>query len=181
MESIDLQAFERRARKAYELGRLKRAIIGFAPIVIPAAVGIALGGRPSFTIPFGVALFVAGVVALWYGRDPKRAVLPGVVAGLVPVVLTLCAMHIGHWCLGDHCTSVCLAACIVGGAGAGIAVAYIGSKRRQGIRYWLTASVLAGLTGALGCACLGYAGLGGLGLGYLVGVMPGSIARVMRG
>lgn len=180
MESIDLQRFERRVRIAYELGRLKRALVGFAPIVILAGIGMALGGRPSFTWPFAALLFVAGIVALWYGRDPKRAVLPGIVAGLVPFVFTLSAMHLGHWCLGDHCTSVCLAACLLGGTGAGIAVAHVGLRRRAGLPFWLTASLLAGLTGALGCACLGYAGLAGLGLGYLVGVIPGSIARLLH-
>jgi hypothetical protein len=180
MVSIDLDRLERRARTAYELGRLKRALVGFAPAMVLAAMAISIGGRPSFTAPFAVALFAAGVAALWYGRDPKRAVLPGVVAGLVPVVLTLCAMHVGHLCLGDHCTSVCLAACIVGGVGAGVAVAYVGLKRKQGVRYWLAASLLAVLTGSMGCACLGYSGLAGLGLGYILGVVPGSIAQLAR-
>ena len=41
-----------------------------------------------------------GAAMLWYGRDPQKAVLPGIVAGLVPLVFALCANHM-HACGAD--------------------------------------------------------------------------------
>ncbi len=180
MASVDLSQLERRARVAYEWGRVRRALIGFAPALLLSALAVWLGGKPLGSAPFGVAVFATGVVALWYGREPKRAVLPGLAAGLIPVVLTLGALHMGHLCFGDRCTTVCMEACVVGGVGAGITVGLIGTRRRSGFAFWLAASAVAMLTGAMSCVCLGYAGLVGLGAGYAAGVVPMLALSVVR-
>lgn len=181
MASVDLRRFEHRARVAYEWGRLRRALIGFAPALLLSAIAAWISGRPLGSLPFGVALFLAGVVALWYGREPKRAVLPGITAGLIPVVLTLGALRIGDFCFGDRCATACMAACVVGGVGAGVAVGLVGMRRRSGLSFWLAASVLAMLTGAMSCVCLGYSGLVGLAAGYGVGILPALALRANRG
>jgi hypothetical protein len=113
---------------------------------------------------------------LWYGRDPQRAVLPGVAAGLVPLVLALCANHV-HACGVDGCTTLCVPACAVGGVVAGLAVAGVGNQRKAGPWFWASASALALLTGAMGCACVGSAGVVGLGLGFGAGMVPGLLRR----
>jgi len=173
MDSVDLDQLCRKARVAYEWSRLRRALIGFAPALVVAAGASWLGGKPLASAPFGLGFFLAGVIALWYGREPRRAVLPGIVAGLFPVVLTLAAMHIGHLCLGARCTSVCMAACVAGGIGAGLAVDIVGVRKGYRPLYWITASALVLCTGSMGCACLGYGGLVGLVAGYGMGVLPG--------
>ena len=40
---------------------------------------------------------------------------PGVAAGLLPLALTLVAMRVGYMCVGEHCSTWCLVACVVGG------------------------------------------------------------------
>ncbi len=180
MDSVDLDRLRHRARAAYEWTRVRRALLGFAPALLLAAAAAWLGGRPATSAPFGVALFLAGVIALWYGREPQRAVLPGMAAGMLPVVLTVIAMRVGSMCFGDRCTSVCMAACGVGGVGAGVAVGWIAVSKRYRWPFWVTASAIAVSLGAMSCACLGYAGLVGLVAGYGLGILPSVAARHVR-
>lgn len=176
MDSPDLSRRRRRARVAYELGRARRALLGAAPMVLIIAVAASIAHRPVSTAWFGLAAATAAVVMLWYGRDPQRAVLPGIAAGLVPLALALGATHI-HSCGPDGCASWCMPACTLGGVVAGLGVASVGNQRRAGVWFWLPASGLALLTGAMGCACVGYSGVIGLGLGYAAGVVPGLLRR----
>jgi hypothetical protein len=176
MHSIDLSQMQRRLRVAYELGRLRRALLGVAPVALLTVVAACVAHRPASTLGFGLAAVGVGAFMLWYGRDPQRAVLPGVAAGLVPLVLALCANHV-HACGSSSCSSLCVPACAFGGLVAGLAVASVGNQRKAPVWFWLSASSLALLTGAMGCACIGYAGVAGLGVGFAVGVVPGLLRR----
>ena len=176
MDSTERREMERRARIRYEWARAKRALVGFAPLLLVVAVATAIARHPSATAALGVAAFIAGATMLWYGRDPKRAVLPGVLAGFVPLVLALCTSH-AHGCTADGCMMMCVPACGVGGLVAGLAVASVGNRRRAGTVFWLSASALALLTGAMGCACVGYSGIVGLAVGFAAGVVPGLLRR----
>jgi len=180
MGSTDLAKLQRRARLKYEWARLSRAAWGFAPVLLIVVVAASAAKRPSASLCFGAAMFCVGVVSLWYGRDLKRAVLPGLAAGLVPLAFALCANQIGHYCTGEACVSLCLPACATGGVLAGLAVAYFGYRGKHGLGYAAAGSAVALLTGAMGCACVGYSGLLGLGTGYLLGLLP-LVARRFNG
>ena len=163
-----------RARRAYELARLKRAALAFAPVLILVVAALYLGERPLPVLCFGIGLFVVGVALLWYGREPARGVLPGVLSGVVPLCFALCASRIGHICHGDGCISVCFYACSAGGLLAGIGIGWFVHSRQCKGSVWIVAAALAGLTGAMGCSCVGFSGLlgllGGLSLGVAVSV-----------
>lgn len=170
MVSTEPSLVQRRARRAYELARVRRAIVGVLPVLVIIACAAPFAQRLASTLGFGLATAVAGAVMLWYGRDPQRAVLPGVVAGLVPLALSLGANFV-HVCGPLGCSSLCVPACSLGGTLAGLGVARVGHRRRAGPAFWLSASGLALLTGAMGCACIGYSGLVGLGLGFGAGLV----------
>ena len=180
MVSIDLAALERRSRRAYEVARLRRALLGVLPVVFFALVAATFSHRPESSLTFGLASALAGAAMLWYGRDPQRAVLPGVAAGLVPLTLALCANRV-HACGPLGCGTLCVPACLVGGTVAGLCVAAFGAKRRLGPWYWVSATALTLLTGAMGCSCIGYSGLGGLGLGFALGAAPKIVGRIRSG
>ncbi|HEV8246872.1 MAG TPA: hypothetical protein VGP93_13935, partial [Polyangiaceae bacterium] len=110
--------------------------------------------------------FTAGTLLLWYGRDAAQAVLPGVLAGFVPLFLALCATHFGRMCNDEVCRSWCLAASALGGALAALVVVGYGGRRQRSLRFWLLSSALALLTGALGSTCVGLAGVICVALGY---------------
>lgn len=63
---------------------------------------------------------------------------------------------------------------------AGLVVATVGNRRKVGLWYWLCASSLALLTGAMGCACMGYSGVIALGLGFGAGIVPGLLRRAFE-
>lgn len=172
MDSHELKRVEHRARFKYEWSRARRAVLGFAPAIGLIVVAALLGKSPRWSLTFGALMFAYGAALLWYGRDLKRAVLPGVIAGLVPLTLALCASHVGHVCTGDHCMMICIPACTVGGLVAGLAVAAIGHRGKHGLGFWASASSITLLTGAMGCACIGVSGVIGLSLGFAAGLVP---------
>lgn len=180
MASTDLYRFERRARAHYEWARAKRALLGLAPFGLIVAAAAFIGERPAVAVALGAVVFVWGVLLLWYGREPRRAVLPGVAAGLVPLTFALCATLIEHGCTGSACWRVCIPACALGGVVAGLAVAAVGHRRRQSAAFWISASAIALLTGAMGCACAGYAGVAGMLVGYVAGLLPSGLRALFR-
>lgn len=178
MESAtDLTPTMRRARRAYELARVRRAVLGFAPVVVLVAAAYVFGDGGSWTALLGLALFVCGAAILWYGRELKHAVLPGIAAGIIPLILVLCARQYGGFCTDLSCTTLCMGACVIGGVLAGLAVAGVGNARRSGPGFWLAASALSLVTGAMACVCLGLSGVIGLALGYGAGGVPGLLQR----
>lgn len=179
MDSTDLVRLERRVRLRYESGRIRRAVLGLLPVLVITALAAWLGGRPREAIVFGSVVFVWGALLLWYGREPRRAVLPGIAAGLVPLTFAICANLVEHGCAGSACVRVCIPACAVGGLVAGLTVAAIGRRRRHGAAFWLSASGIALLTGAMGCACMGYSGVVGMVFGFGAGLVASAVRRLL--
>lgn len=171
MASIDLDSLERRARVRYELGRAARSVLGFAPALVVVLAAAGFGRRPGSAVVFGGVLFVLGAFLLWRGKTLHKAVLPGLLAGLIPLTCALVANR-GHLCIGGHCSTWCLPACITGGVVAGLAISYLAHKRGMDWRFWAGASGISLLTGAMGCSCIGYSGVFGLAAGYLAGALP---------
>jgi hypothetical protein len=168
----ELSLLQRRARLRYELGRLRRAGLGTLPLLPLLGVALCLTQRPASTLYFGLGALAAALLMLWQGQLAQRAVLPGLCAGVVPLALSLCANQIHH-CGAHGCSSFCAPACALGGTLAGLAVMAVARRRGLGLRFVLGASAVALLTGAMGCSCVGYSGVLGLGGGYLLGALPG--------
>lgn len=173
MDSIDLPALAQQARRRYERARFKWSVAGALPVLSLVGVAVWLNRHPASAVAFGALAFAFGVVVLWRGQDWGRAFLPGVVSGVVPLVLSLVA-NVSHGCAGGHCSSWCVPACATGGLVAGAAVSMMAVRRKYGQEFWLGASALSLLTGAMGCACVGYSGLVALVLGYVV---SGAVTR----
>ena len=170
-----------RARRAYELGRLDAALrrsLLLAPLVATAflccadASGVLIGG---------LGLMAVVTFCLWRGEAFRRGVRPGLIAGMVPLILPLAIQAAGHPCDPYRClldASICL---LAGGAG-GIALGLAAPRPREagGIPLFV-AGLVAGLTGSMGCVLYGLIGLGGMALGLLGGAVPLLAARYARG
>ncbi|HLV64401.1 MAG TPA: hypothetical protein VKY73_01255 [Polyangiaceae bacterium] len=178
MASIDVVGLRKRARFAYELGRLRLSILGVVPVLLVVLAAASVANRPASTLAFGAATILAGGALLWYGREPRKAVFPGIAAGLVPLVLSLCAGRV-HTCGVNGCGTLCVPACALGGVVAGLAVARVAARRGLGLWFFIPASALCLLTGAMGCACLGYSGVVGLVVGFGAGLVPGLVRRAV--
>lgn len=177
MPSIDMTRVQRRARWAYERGRLRLAFFGVVPIILIVMIASLLTHGPISTPSFGLIAVTLSAAMLWYGRDPQKAVLPGVAAGLIPLVFALSSSHL-HGCGANGCNTLCLPACSLGGLIAGLFVAWVGNRLKAGMGFWLSSSLLALLTGAMGCTCVGNSGIVGLGLGFSAGMTPALLGRL---
>jgi hypothetical protein len=164
-----------RVERAYELGRMRRALLAMLPIAIVIGIYLVLGRRPLFAFVLGGLLVLLGTTWLWRGLDPGKAVGPGFVAGVIPVLLLNCLFLFGHSCPAGGCTTHCLPTCIVGGLAAGLGLAYL-LRRVPGKRVWWYGGGLIVLTGLLGCPHATSSHLGGL----VVGVLAAGLLSRLR-
>jgi hypothetical protein len=158
---------EARARRAYEMGRLRSAL-RLAPFVALAAAAAVACGRPltlacalaGVLLPLTVGLSFAGGAA-------GRAVVPGLLAGGAALVMPLLVATVGHACIGPACMSLCLPACVLGGGVAGAVIARTAVVQGSVPAFLAPALAVAALMGSLGCTISGAAGV----IGMLAGVV----------
>lgn len=161
------EAMKRRARRAYEWGRLKHAARRvWLPFVLVFVSEVACGCTP---VSYGViaALVVTTVVLGWRGGDYERAIAPATVGGGIAFLAPLCGAAAGL------ANDALVAVCFTGGVGAGALLALWAVRQRIPIRGALiAAAVHAGLVGALGCAVVGAGALLGMGAGLFIASAP---------
>jgi hypothetical protein len=166
-------ALRARARRAYELGRLRRAshvLVAVAPMI---ALSLVVCHRPAWSALGGAALLALAVGFRWRGGAAGRAVLPGLVAGSAPPVLPFLLRTSGYCCVGGVCWSVCMLGCIAGGAFAGAAIGIASAAEREQRWHFIgAAAALAAALGVLGCALVGAAGIAGMALAVVSSSLP---------
>jgi hypothetical protein len=161
----DLVSLQARARRAYEAGRLWRAL-RTAALVAPLGLAALAPHQSGPAVCGAVSALFAAVAALSFrGRAGAEAIAPGLLAGLPALALPLGVRVLGHACGSSACFTLCLPACCVGGAIAGAALLL--SARRQSDpsrkrEYLAAALALAALTGSIGCAVAGVSGILGM-------------------
>ena len=126
-------------------------------------------------------LFVLAACLRARGQVYGRALLPGLLAGSVPLVLPLLLRAAGHCCIGGACWSLCMVGCIGGGLLAGIAIGLrAAAEREERATFLLVATLVAGLTGVLGCAMAGASGIAGMVIATAAAPWPVAIAARAR-
>ena len=166
-------------RRAYELGRLRMALRPALLVIPMVALSLAFCHHAALTMAVGLGLFALAVAFGWRGRTDARAVLPGLLAGTVPLVLPMLLRGSGHCCVNGACWSMCMVGCVAGGLAAGIAVglaAAIHATERW--TFLVAATAVAGTAGILGCATAGTAGIAGMVLAVVATSLP--VALVAR-
>jgi hypothetical protein len=177
VSDLDL-ALRRRARRAYELGRAKVALLRAAAVLAVAAAAAWLVLGPS-ALPWLPLTFALAAVAEWRGGTFARGARRGLLAGLVTLLLPLSLLR--PCCGGDpamHCTmpSVCVAAGVVFGLSLAVflpAAPTHGGRLRGAAGMALGVGVLA----ALRCATLFMGEALGLVGGLAAGVVAATLAR----
>ncbi|MDI1450380.1 hypothetical protein [Polyangium sp. 6x1] len=168
------QELAARARRAYEVGRLRSAapiLVYLAPVVALALVGG--NAELAWTVGVGAALGVFAVGLLFRGGALGRAVRPGLMAGVIPLVAPLVLRATGHCCMAGACSPLCLPVCTSAGLVAGIMVGLRAASENDGRRsFTLSASVIAALMGALGCMGMGLGAVGGMAVALALGSAP---------
>lgn len=168
----ETDVLKQRARRLYELGRLRGALGWSIPALILAALVAVVVRQASIPLAVGVTLYAASVGLLWWGRDPGRGVFPGLVFGLVPLGAALIANFHGHACIGAACFRICTMACFGGGLVAGLLMARVAVRSANPMALFLGGASVAFLTGVMGGACMGVYPVIGMGVAIAFGLVP---------
>jgi len=177
---MDLDELEQNVRRAYEWGRMKRAVRLSFVVAIFAAVFVVTATRLWLGISLAVVLTLSSVVFLWRGQELERALRTGLIAGSVPLALALAARPFGHGCeIGGSCYSWCMPACAIGAAIATGIVARAAYGNREVGKFGLAAGLVTVATGTLGCSCVSLGGAALLVAVFVASAVP-TLAYVAR-
>ena len=159
----------RRARTAYELGRLRSAA-GEAMLLSPL-VGLALWHCQHVTATCAGSLVLLAVVAAlrWRGGTWGAAVGPALVAGLPAAVLPVFAPLLERSQVPMLCQVICPAAGLLAGLVLGSWCRRQGAARGAAL---LASGAVVLALGALGCGVFGGAGVLGMWLGAALVAVP---------
>ena len=174
----DVLVLERRARRAYEWGRLRMAVRVVPWLMLLAALRRLGVGVNVWIALVGLAWLLLPVALRWRNRAGIDDVRIGVEAGLVPFAAGLWACRIAA-CPTFGVFSPQGAACVGLGVLAGV---WIGVRERElgatAVGRIGAAVAVAALAAALGCADLGLGNVVGITLGIAAGAgVMGATAR----
>jgi hypothetical protein len=171
---------EKRARRAYEIGRAERGIVRTWPVPIAAFLATRLGAPEIQTAALAIALFVVCAGFSWKGGPLGRGVFPGLFAGIAPLILPGLAMDCATACSAS-CALWCSVSCVAGGMVAGAFVGVSAARFGQGrLRFLAAASGIAAMTGGMGCLLGGMIGVAGMILGFALGAAPALVLATRR-
>ena len=172
MESTD--ALKAKARRAYEIGRVRRGMrFSLFPLPMIAFSGNVCGA-PIPVCATGAALMILIGFLAWRGESYEAAIKPGLIAGLSAYALPFVGEHLGICGGGNMIAAASL--CFLGGVitGAFLGARTLKEQLHRG-RFLFAGCVIASLVGSLGCVL---AGLGGV-LGMVLGVTTISLPAVL--
>jgi hypothetical protein len=131
--------------RAYERGRLAYALRA-AWLALPMiALSLSMAHRPWLSLGAGAALLALAVALRFRGRASGRAVMPALIAGLAPLLMPVLMRMIG----------------------------FASAIEREGRGpFLIAATLIAGLSGVLGCAIVGVAGMAGMVLAVIAASWP---------
>jgi len=172
------------ARRHYELGRLRGAVVRALVVVGLAAVvgGLAIGGAALVWLPLA---FIVSVFTEWQGRWWMRGARRGTIAGFISLVLPLSILRP---CCGSNPAAVLGAACCtmpsvcwVAGGALGLALSLVLPRDGAANRWEAALGMLLGVLSitVLRCSALFLAEAAGLLGGLLAGVVAASLARAL--
>jgi hypothetical protein len=169
--------FQRRARRVYELGRLRYALARAWPAVPLTALSSWLCHEPWFSTIVGAGLLVLAAGLTWYGRIAGRAASAGLKTGVVAFAIPVLAFQSYF---APYCSTLSGMLIINGATGVVVGVLLsIQSARLQTQRdlFLALASAVAALCGLLGCVLFGPPGLAGMAAGIFLSTAPVAIYR----
>lgn len=171
-----------RARAAYERGRVLHGLQASWLAVPMIALSLTMAPRPELSLGAGALLLALAIGLRFRGGPSGRAVVPALLAGMAPLLMPLLMRAGGHCCIAGACWPVCMIGCIVGGASAGLMIGFTSVLEREGRgEFLIAATVIAGLSGVLGCAIVGAAGMAGMLLAVIAASWPVAMLSRARG
>lgn len=175
-----LEAFEQQCVERYEASRRARARAR-ALLALAFVTVVGLGEsymqslRPGVVATCGLMLAALVYWSSVRGEAAWRGVRLGAVAGVLPLVAALGSDSVGVVCTPAGCSSLCVPVCAVSGCLAAAWIVRRGLAQRVGAEFWVSAGAAATVVGAIGCACVSYAGTGALALAMILSIGTGAV------
>lgn len=168
----------RSARSAFERGRVAKAVRTAALVLPITLVSFGCCGDRSASLAIAGVLAALVVVLVWRGGAAGRGVVPGLVAGVVPLAVPLLACPLcAH---AGIVGALPFVACVVGGVASGAIVVWYGTREREDrAPFVVAAGAVAALAGSLGCVIVGLGGVVAMALGVAL-VAPLAMRGVYR-
>ena len=164
-------ALERRARRAYELGRLTVAVRVLAAVGLLTAIALLASPARTWMWLTTSALAMTTVGLRWHSRVGGDDVMAGMQAGVLPLLMDVSFCRVLGCPTGTLASSYG-ALCMAVGALSGI---WIGRHAARATAFgpmrWIGTLAVAALVTALGCADLGL----GLNAGTLIAMAAGAV------
>jgi hypothetical protein len=170
--ALELKVVEGRIRRAYELGRLRRAAIRSLPLGAIAASAIYFGPQRSFDFALGLSFVATAIFYLWQGQYAARALKPSVIAGLFPLLLSLIVNRTHPACGHESMLSACTIACALGGVIAATRIIRFSRTQKHPSTAYGLALIPTVLLGSLGCGCIGFTGVLAMSIAIIVVSIP---------
>ncbi|MCH9651221.1 MAG: hypothetical protein K0U98_23555 [Deltaproteobacteria bacterium] len=167
----ELEALAGRARRAYELGRLRSQLHWATLALAPLALGLHFSGKTAAMFGTCILLSLLILALRWRGQQYAQGVLPGLTAGLLALSVPVLA------CSSGLCPArpspLLLTLCVGGGVMAGAVVTLRAlSTQCCSVPFLLAAASVAAVTASLTCAVAGVSGILGMILGLAVASSP---------
>jgi hypothetical protein len=173
---VNRERLKKEALRAYEIGRLRRAVRA-SSVLVPATVVCAFGtGAGERCACLGVLLLTVAVFLRWRDRRGADNVRNGLLAGALPMITGLAVGRFAPGCAGAPLFSACTAVCLCFGVLAGVWLGLRTARGTAGPPSWLAAAGVSILVASLGCVGLGIAGIVGAAVGLVVGTASGAAA-----
>jgi hypothetical protein len=134
-------------------------------------------GTRSLAVAVTGALAVVVAVFTWRGGAPGRAVIPGLAAGVVPLLLPL-LVRLGSALTVERggARSALVVACVLAGIASGSIVAQAASGVPEDKAVFVVAGgAVAALAGTLGCFVVGLGGIAAMIAGLLLLSVPAAL------
>jgi hypothetical protein len=167
--------FQVRARRVYELGRLRHGVLTAWPVPLLTALSIWWCRDVEFSLAIGTCLFALVTALVWHGRVAAQAARAGVGAGVLAFAGPVVAYHL------DMCGTPAAMLMINGLCGLGVGVLLSVQSFRLEVRghvFLSWAAIVATLSGTLGCVLFGLTGLAGMALGIFLSTAPVVLYRL---
>jgi len=172
MSSLDVSE----AHRVFLRTRLREAFLMLGLALLVSGFGLLLAEERKSALPYMALLLGLTFAFAYRGRSAGRAVLPALILGVLPLGCALAAQSVGHACTPNGCVSLCVPLCTAGGLGAGVLLARWAAAQKRPFVTWGAGAAVVAAAGAMGCACVGQAGILGMGGGL---VATGALRALM--
>jgi hypothetical protein len=165
----NLEQLTKRSSRAYELGRLRMAA-SIALVILPVVALCLL--EPAFREQSACCAGALLAGAIWFRYRDRRGVdgvRAGLLAGSLPLALSLLLTHVDPGCARAGLWSGCTAFSVLIGGASGALIALQSSSSESARVSSLIAVPIALFAASLGCLRLGIASVLGAGIGLVLG------------